>query len=335
MSGPVLLALALAATPEAFIVPVGAAPATESEVLEIRLGEPGRLAVVVASADGRCWSSRAGMRFRRRDCAVTPPQIRRSARWVMATARAQDYDNAGRCTPGETATGCHDPIRYDLVELQELRGALEADVRDVPRLAAPGTHRIAVGIQWDGTEIRSAGPRGTSEADRLVPRMFEVVVRRDDTYVGYLTELLGVPFVLGPGRIPGVGHQTDRRLGADCVALAVYGRRRLGEPFGYVAPAVLKDWTTLIGSADALVASNGRVEDVGAVRPGDVLHFGFQTAVIARDNPPEGRLDSSDVVIHTFHGVAEEVALGQLPYRQHAVEVRRWPSPDLARASAR
>jgi len=325
MTAPVLLALLLASKPDVFVVPSARQQQGMGSSVAVRVGEPARLSVVVADEAG-CWSGEAGAVFRGHRCGEFPRAVQQSTRWVIATPVAGDYDNTRRCTPEQIAKGCHEPIRYDLAELEQLRGAVRVDVREVPRLAAPGTHRIAVRVVWHGRELASPGPTDASEGDALVPAMLEIVVRRDDTYVGYLTELLGVPFVLGPRRLPGVGHQTDQRLGADCVALVVYGRRRLGEPLGYVAPSVLKEWTTLVGSADSLVALNGQVADIGRVQTGDILHFGFQSAVLSKDNPPVGQLDENDVIIHTFHGVAEEVRLRQLPYRHHAVEVRRWPS---------
>lgn len=326
MSGAALLALLLASAPDVFIAPVVPVLASAPAGLAVRKGEPARLTVVVAARDA-CWAGEAGTVFRGEPCLELPAAVQASSRWLLATASPRDYDNTRRCTPGEIARGCHEPIHYELVELEQLRGATGLDARDVPRLAAEGTHRLAVRLTWEGHELGSPGPRDAGEADALAPRMFELVTRRDDSYVGYLTELLGVPFVLGPGRLPGLGHQTDHRLGADCVALVIYGRRRLGEPRGYVAPAVLRQWTTLVGSAGALVGPVGRVADVGRVEAGDVLHFGFQSAVLSRDQPPLGRLDANDVVIHTFHGLAEEVRLGALPYGRHAVELRRWPGP--------
>ncbi len=134
--------------------------------------------------------------------------------------------------------------------------------------------------------------------------------------VGVLTEQLGTPFVFFPARLPDGAHQTDERLGADCAALLVYGRRRLGERIPYVAPGGLRRYAAPIRGAPP--------------REGDVLHFGSQTAVLSRDRPPLGRIGPEDLVIHTFHGVAEEVPISALPYRNAPVEVLRWrePSPE-------
>lgn len=330
MSG-LVTALLLAAGPVVAITStdprMGAAP-----VAAVRAGAPVRLAIVVAE-DGACWSDAEGTTRDGVRCEALPPSARTSVRWTLAVPLARDYDNTRACSPQAIAQGCHEPILYELVELEELRGRTRVDAHAVARLARPGAHRLAVHLAWRGRELSSPGPRHAGEGDALVPAMFELVVRRDDTYVGHLTELLGVPFVLGPAHLPGLGHQADRRLGADCVALVIYGRRRIGEGYGYVAPPVLERWTELVGTAESLVAADGRVADVGVVAEGDVLHFGFQTAVLAEDREPRGRLDAHDLVIHTFHGVAVEVPLGQVPYRHHRAEIRRW-RPRTAAAGA-
>jgi hypothetical protein len=193
-----------------------------------------------------------------------------------------------------------------------LRGRATFDVQDEPRLSAPGTHLLVAGI-------------GDRPSHQNALEALQVVVRRGDGYVGLLTELLGVPFVLGPGTVPGLGHQTDLRLGADCVALVIYGRRRLGERVPYVAPSLLRRWLRPVASAPALIRADGTVAYLPGVREGDVLHFGFQTAVLSRDLPPVGQLDRGDLVLHSYHRLAEEVPLGSLPYAGHAVEILRWP----------
>ena len=60
------------------------------------------------------------------------------------------------------------------------------------------------------------------------------------------------------------------------------------------------------------------------MRVGDILHFGFQTAVVVEDRPPLGLLTEADVIIHSYHGVAEEVPLGKVPYAHFPFELRRW-----------
>jgi hypothetical protein len=263
-------------------------------------------------------------------CRAAPADVAASARWFLARPIAGDYSNPGACPPARRSDGCHDLIGYDVTELESARGKLELEGSAPPALAALGPHRLAMSVEWEGRLL--IWPEGSSlhATDASLPAWLELVIGRDQGYVGRLTELLGVPFVLGPASLPDLGHQTDLRLGTDCVALAIYGRRRLGERWPHVAPAVLLEWLEPVGSAPALVDAEGRVADVGAVQEGDVLHFGFQTAVLARDNPPRGRLDATDIVIHAYHGLVEELPLARLPYRAQAVDVLRWPGPSRA-----
>lgn len=233
--------------------------------------------------------------------------------WFWLAPQAGDYDNLAHC--GHPALpGCHQPIRYRLEALPALRGRPGFQLSEVPALASPGTHRLVASPDAQA----GAWPEGEP-----LPPHLELVIRRDDTYPGLLTELIGVPFVHWPRPLPGRGHQTDLRLGADCVALVTYGRRRLGEPVPYAAPAALLRWTDEIARADDLV--DLRAGKPIPVRTGDVLHFGFQTAVVSEDTPPLGRLDATDRIIHTFHGLAEEVDLADLPYRAGRVRILRWP----------
>jgi hypothetical protein len=207
---------------------------------------------------------------------VEAPADAADPRWFVARPVAADYDN----TAGDAV------IRYEHVALPALDGQRRVDVAAVPALAGLGTHRLGV-----GGEVR-----------------FAIVVRRDDSYVGYLTELIGVPFVLGPRRAGGV-HQTDARIGADCVALVIYGRRRLGERVAYMAPRALAR----------------RLIPVRRARAGDVLHFTWQTAVLYEDRGARGVVDADDLIIHTFHGVAEIARLGDVPYGRAQHRVLRWP----------
>ncbi len=250
---------------------------------------------------------RAGETVRVRLCspgsADTAP-----VRWYALVAAPGDYDNVGRAGPA--------PIRYRWAELGSLRGRAAFDLQQVPELASEGTHRLVAARAPLPAEIETA-------AFDDVARLFSVVLRRDDSYVGRLTELIGTPFVLWPRSLPGLGHQTDARIAADCVALVIYGRRRLGEAVPYVSPTRLRRSLELVARHDP---SRPLAGEIIPIQPGDVLHFGFQTAVVARDNPPLGALDPTDVIIHTYHGLAEERAFGDLPYRSAGFDVYRWPA---------
>jgi hypothetical protein len=214
------------------------------------------------------------------------------AAWFINSPVPLDYDNSG-CE----STDCVQEIRYTTTELKSFSARRSVELHSVPQLYGMGTHELI---------LRAADGRTVN---------IQVVVRRDDSYVGYLSEMLGVPFVYWP-RLTAKGHQTDFREGADCVSLAIYGKRRQGHDIPYVAPARLYDLTTVIGNSYAL-------EDV-SIAEGDILHFGFQTAVIFRDSEPVGRLDAGDIIIHTYHKSAEMRPFGELPYREMDFDILRW-----------
>lgn len=213
--------------------------------------------------------------------------------WFRRVPVPGDYDNSRTCE-GTPRPACLDAIAHRDVPLGRTDRLVLEDL-DL------GTHRLVA---------------GTSD-----PRVLEVVVRRDDSYVGFLTEQLGTPFVFYPARVPGLGHQTDARIGADCVALAIYGQRRMGREIPYVAPMALYRFTNVVSSSAAEVVTVAR---------GDVLHFGWQTAVVSEDVHPIGVLTDEDVIIHTFHEAVEEVLFGELPYRGRPFEVLRWPTTGRA-----
>jgi hypothetical protein len=286
----------------------------------LRQGEPVELSVVLASRSGldcHAPSGGAGARFEGHACLPLPAEIEAGLRWFEARPVAGDYDNFRRCQ-GPPRRECADPITYRIDEVLSWRGHGHVDTGAA--IASLGSHRYQVTL---GSE-----PAPTGEAIASWP---ELVVRRDDSYVGYLTELVGTPFVLWP-----TADEVDRRLGADCVALVVYGQRRLGRRVRYVSPAGLRKLTTRVAagrfSRDAVPGS--RTPPV-PVRVGDILHFGFQTAVVVEDRPPRGQLDESDLIIHSHHGVAEEVPLGSVPYAHFPFEVRRWIDRDAGQSVVR
>lgn len=213
--------------------------------------------------------------------------------WYFVRPLALDYDNTKNChTPGYCVT----PIRY---------GEMKIPIDPADQLAPANTGLI----HGPGTYlfIRRDGSSETR---------YRLAVRRSDDYVGYLTELLGVPFVYAPSYIKGKGHQTDAGLGADCVAVVIYGMRRAGRKIRYVGPPALYNLMHKIGDST-------RLNKIG-IRAGDVLHFGFQTAVITQDVPPLGVLNDNDRIIESYHRYVEEVRFSDLPYRNMPFDILRW-----------
>lgn len=271
----------------------------------LRSGDPLALAYVETDRAGECRGGTEAYRRGNTLVSCKPLPTDRTVRWYIWETQALDYHNDRTCRREEA--GCAKPIVYVAREMTQLRGRSRFTPDELRPWLSEGTHRL-----YAATEPLPDARMQTNQR----PPGVEIVVRKDDSYTGYVSELRGVPFVLLPVTTGTGEHQTDARLGADCVALVIYGQRRLGRNVPYMAPPALKRFMTPVRQP---------VDDSRAVRRGDVLHFGFQTAVVYDDRPPRGVLNNDDLVIHTYHGRAEVVRFGALPYRHMEFEVYRWP----------
>lgn len=279
------------------------APWRVEQTLSIREGDEARLTPVIYADGQNCESALPSLLINGKTISCNhhgKPWV-----WLVMEPIAHDYNNAANCIP--ISAGCVQPLSYRRRELADLHGRDVVATSELVKLLGLGTHWIAIeSDSHDKTELIATKGR---------PAPFQFIVRRNDSYVGYLTERLGLPFVYLPSLTPAGEHQTDAGLGADCVALVIYGQRRLGRKIPYMAPTALKRYTTL-------VARDGAGEQ--PVAEGDILHFGFQTAVVSSDRQRLGLLDDEDRIIHTYHSYAEEVSFASLRYGKSPFEVRRW-----------
>lgn len=299
--------------------PVAANPAIVSSVLKpevweetdtryIRAGESIALAYVDIGEGRPCSGGIPSFRKGSTIVHCKPWTTTREIRWYILEPQALDYSNTESCR--QRRPGCVLPIYYLFREMDMFRGHPVIRPGMLRQYLGEGTHRIwATTDQSVASQLRTPGK----------PPGIEVVVRKNDSYTGYLSELKGVPFVLLPLNAGNGVHQTDARLGADCVALVIYGQRRMGVSIPYVAPPALKSFMKRVP-----VRPDGRWN----ISQGDVLHFGFQTAVVYEDRKPYGTLNDGDLIIHTYHGRAEVVRFGDLTYRHHPYDVLRWPQKE-------
>lgn len=238
-----------------------------------------------------------------------PPKIT-SVRWFKVAPTAASLDN--------TSPSFHfEAIPYEEIELEACRGKSECDA-DVsnPKLPAPkglegtGTMAFKATATLDDGQTLSTPGMELRVSGGLAPLVHRVTVRADDTYLGYLTELFGTPYIFGSAG-EGAKNQTDLLIGSDCADLAVYGKRRMGQKLEYtssyaidkVAPEVVKASgktdTGVLTFADGTPVKVGTAK--GEVKPGDVVHFpgSRHVAVLYEDREPKGVLDVGDHILHT------------------------------------
>ncbi len=164
----------------------------------------------------------------------------------------------------------------------------------------------------------------------------QIAVRTDDSYIGYLMELFNTPFIMTPRLTPGGVHQTDARLGSDCAAFAVYGRRRMGCPVEYLGPSGIRRYLESlingqlrpgrIDGVEVYMTDAGATMPVGegGLIPGDVLHFGSQVSVFYQDGGVPGILDPCDLVIQSLFDGPCIVTLRENGFYPLPLCVLRW-----------
>lgn len=208
------------------------------------------------------------------------------------------------------------PIRYQATELAACRDATVcmADVAPsvLPKVAqVPGAGTMGFQLtaqRADGTSVSTPGVASIKYGG-LTTDVMRVTLRQDDTYLGYLTELINTPYIFGSAG-PDGRNQSDLLIGSDCADLAIYGRRRMGKKATYTSSYAIDQQAPLVVAAT-------RVIDTGAVdandqpvlwgaaknrlRPGDLVHFpnSRHVGVLWADRPPLGVLDANDLMIHT------------------------------------
>ncbi len=256
---------------------------------------------------------------------------------------------------GQASFGSGDPLRWREIKpvlraYDNTRGGLDAvEYRLGPALGTAAVLRVRLGAEEMGTHYytvsgnafksgipwTATGHFQTAEPlQRAFPgHIIQVVGRPDDSYLGHLKELLGTPFIMGPGVSASGFHQTDQRVGSDCAAFAIYGRRRLGVPVPYCGPSGIFRYLREIipgrltaGSDGVYHTSRGDVVRTGSdgLKPGDILHFGAQVSVFYEDRGVPGKLDAEDLLLESWGETPHVTSIRGCGFYQYPVRVLRW-----------
>jgi len=222
-----------------------------------------------------------------------------------------------RATPIESAAG---------------RASITADVR--PTLTPDhgrgvGTMRYQlVALQGDRV-IASAGPeaRRGKGAGGVTDAVYRVSIRRDDSYLGYLTEMYGQPYIWASAGISDTSHQSEHLEGSDCADFIIYGSRRMGKQLAYTWTGGLPQYTSLLAAGTR--AEDGVYRDrKGAPLPftkvGDLVLFPRHVGALAVDRGTLGVLDDQDLMMHTLFDSPKEQAIADSGYADTPIELRRF-----------
>jgi len=237
-------------------------------------------------------------------------------------------------TNGNTPSEFHfETIDYRATAIDNAAGksSLAADVR--PTLTPDYGHGVGtmryqlVALQGDRV-IASAGPeaRRGKGSGGLTDAVARVSIRRDDTYLGFLTEMYGQPYVWASAGLSDRNHQSEHLEGSDCADFVVYGARRMGKKLAYT-------WTGALPQVSKLLAAGTRSEDGiyrakdGTMLPftkiGDLVLFPRHVGVLAADRGQAGVLDDQDLMMHTLFDTPKEQAIADSTYADEPLELRR------------
>jgi hypothetical protein len=241
---------------------------------------------------------------------------------------------------GDAQTFHFEPIDYrpTAIDGSANSAQIRADVR--PTLTPDygdgvGTMRYQVTALQGPRMIASAGPeaRRGKGSGGVTDAVLRVSIRRDDTYIGYLTEMYGQPYIWGSAGLSDRSHESERLEGSDCADFVVYGARRMGAAIPY-------SWTGALPSVSKLLASGTRADDGiyrdGKGKPlpftkvGDLVLFPRHVGVLAEDRGTKGVLDDQDIMMHTLFDSPKAQPIADSGYADRPVEVRRFTG-DLRR----
>lgn len=241
-------------------------------------------------------------------------------------------ENMSNTSSGDFA---YERIDYDTVEIDDARGKsqIEADVRPTltpDRGGGVGTMRFQLRAAVAGDkELTTAGPderRGRGSGG-LSEEVHRVSIRRDDSYIGWLTELYGQPYIWASAGGTDRTHQSERLEGSDCADFVVYGWRRLGHDVPYTYTGGLPKYTKRLASGEA--RDDGiYVDDDGDPIPfpkvGDLVLFPRHVGVLVEDRGTIGVLDTADRMAHTLFESPHEEPIADSGYQGTRVQVLRW-----------
>lgn len=225
-------------------------------------------------------------------------------------------------------------IPYGETEVAAWRGksTVVADVRPTlttDRGNGTGTMRFRLEASTGGGVLSTAGiqARRGKGSGGLTDEVHRVSIRTDDSYLGYLTEMNGQPYIWASAGTSNRTHQSERLEGADCADFVVYGRRRMGEDRAYTWTGSLPSVTKLLARGkpgDGGVYVDQRGEPLPYTEAGDLLLFPRHVGVLIHDRGRPGVLDHADVMFHAYFASPREQPVGESDYKDAPVEIRRW-----------
>jgi len=210
--------------------------------------------------------------------------------------------------------------------------SITADVRPTlttDRGDGVGTMRFKVSVATAEGLVASPGleSRAGRGAGGLARSVHRIAVRRDDSYLGFLTELYGQPYIWASAGRTDRSHQSETLEGSDCADFIVYGWRRMGNKVSYTWTGGLPEHTVLLkrGEVDEDgIYRDGAGKKIPFPAVGDLVLFPRHVGALTKDKGEIGVLDHEDIMMHSYFASPREQSLGDSDYASAVIETRRW-----------
>lgn len=266
--------------------------------------------------------------------------------WYQVKPKLKEYSNLWKRGHPDIGDVHLEPIEYEKVPMTGCRGQDRVDLSTVLPPSETGTFYF--GVEIDGvTEPLPSQLEGFAESSplhlRYRHRIIQVVRREDDSYLGYLTELFGTPFVIGPRMTDQGVHETDARMGSDCAAFAIYGKRRQGYQVPYCGPLGIYRYLSAIEGmplrpipfeqTEVYATPDNRLVRIGpgGLQPGDIVHFGEQVSVFYSDVGIKGVFDKDDLLLQCYGSQPTTTTVKNSGFYHLPVRIFKWRD-DLKKA---
>jgi hypothetical protein len=191
-----------------------------------------------------------------------------------------------------------------------MRFRVKAAFSPMQALASPGANKR-----------RGRGSGGLSD------KVHRVSLRPDDTYVGFLSEMYGQPYIWASGGKNPRVHQSERLEGSDCADFVTYGWRRMGNEIPYTWSEGLREFTRRLASGspdDKGIYRDAKGKAIPFPKVGDLVLFPRHVGVLVEDRGSQGVLDAEDLMFHTLFTSPQKQSLGESMFGGSAAEILRW-----------
>lgn len=235
-------------------------------------------------------------------------------RWTLLSADRKIYNLFGQ--KDGFAGGASRFVRYVERSLPALAGRSTLTAADLipcfDRATGWGTLRLYCQVS-DGTDVWASNVLCISR-------------RKDDSFLGYLTEIFNLPYVYGSALLHADGRQSaDARYGADCAHFIIYGKRRQGGAIPYVNPRGLLRYLRPLDEFGGFRkgVAYGRRGPIALTRAmldaGVLLHFGKHVAAVFEHG--EGVLTERTRVVHQLEDCPRLTTFGEMARRYKRIRV--------------